>query len=110
MREREVKIPHQESYGMEIIQLGTAGERRVHYKGEWYVFKGVKGKKDILEKIPVEVLQAEQEAENAQNQAQIKAKGHDCNDFVCHGMYRRDNGSLNDYYYCGECDDVLQTG
>ena len=115
----EVKIPHQDRYGRETIQFGEAEEgkllgkveeRRVHYEGEWYIFKGVKGKKDILEKIPIEVLKAEQDARDAEEEAQIKAKGHDCNDFVCHGLYDRGNGSMNDYYYCGKCNELLQTG
>ena len=35
---------------------------------------------------------------------------HDCQEYTCHGMYKRDNGSLNDYYYCGMCGYLLQTG
>ena len=40
----------------------------------------------------------------------IKEKGHYCQDFVCHGMYERRDGSLNDYYYCGKCNELLQVG
>jgi hypothetical protein len=40
----------------------------------------------------------------------VKEKGHYCQDFECHGMYERDNGSLNDYYYCGKCNELLQVG
>tara|TARA_R100001530_G_scaffold48681_1_gene36527 strand:+ start:3376 stop:3633 length:258 start_codon:yes stop_codon:yes gene_type:complete len=40
----------------------------------------------------------------------VKENGHYCQDFVCHGMYERDNGSLNDYYYCGKCNELLQVG
>ena len=115
----EIKVPHQSSYGIESISfhapengelLGKMKERRVRYENQWYIFKGTKGKKDILEKIPLEILKAEQDAIDAEENARIKSKGHDCNDFVCHGMYSRENGSLNDYYYCGKCDELLQTG
>ena len=106
-----IRVPHQDHYGMESYQLiGEIEDRRVHYEGAWYYFKGIKGKKDILEKIPVEVLKAERDKVNAEEELRIKAKGHDCDDFVCHGMYARENGSLNDYYYCGQCNDLLQTG
>ena len=40
----------------------------------------------------------------------LEEKDHDCYDYVCHGMYERDNGSLNNYYYCGRCNCLLQTG
>lgn len=48
--------------------------------------------------------------EEKERRKAIKDKGHYCQDFVCHGMYERDNGSLNDYYYCGKCNELLQTG
>ncbi len=35
---------------------------------------------------------------------------HDCEDYVEHGLYARPNGSTNDYYYCGKCNALLQTG
>ena len=54
-----------------------------------------------------EAMKKYREEENARL---IKEKGHDCQNYVCHGMYERDNGSLNDYYYCGKCDELLQTG
>jgi hypothetical protein len=48
--------------------------------------------------------------EEKERREAIKDKGHYCQDFVCHGMYERDNGSLNDYYYCGKCNELLQVG
>jgi len=107
-----VTVPHQDHYGMESYR---GLEHRVFYEGNlaeygWYWLLAKDGKIDTLEKIPVEVLKAEQDAEDAEENARIKSKGHDCQDYVCHGMYSRENGSLNDYYYCGECDDLLQTG
>lgn len=65
---------------------------------------------DTLEKIPEEVLKREWDEEDAEEAKKIEEKGHDCQDFICHGMYDRGNGSLNDYYYCGKCNDLLQTG
>jgi hypothetical protein len=115
----EIKVPHQSRYGEEKLSfhapengelLGKMKERRVRYENEWYIFKETKGKKDILEKIPVEVRKAERDKFDAEEAKRLKKKGHDCNDFVCHGMYSRENGSLNDYYYCGKCNDLLQTG
>ena len=113
-----IAIPHQDHYGMESYKLGDNGEcrrnhkenRRVFHDGAWYYFIGTNGEVDTLEKIPLEVLKAEQDEEDAREAERIRIKGHNCNDYVCHGMYRRDNGSLNDYYYCGECDALLQTG
>jgi hypothetical protein len=107
-----LKLPHQDHYGMESYRSSGKGkeDRRVFYEGAWYYFIGTNGEVDTLEKIPFEVLKAEQDEEDAEEAERIQSKGHDCQDYVCHGMYRRDNGSLNDYYYCGECDETLQTG
>ena len=107
----QIKVPHQVSYGMEHLFLSNPSEtRRVFHEHEWYYFKGTEGDKDVLEKIPYEVLKAEQDKVDAEVAERIEEKGHDCEEFVCHGMYDRGNGSLNDYYYCGECDALLQTG
>ena len=40
----------------------------------------------------------------------ILEDGHNCEDYVKHGLYQRPNGSTNDYYYCTKCDKLLQTG
>jgi hypothetical protein len=53
----------------------------------------------------VAAMYAEADKENA---ARIKAKGHDCNEFV---EWRYDADSrLGDYYICGRCGDLLQVG
>ena len=82
---------------------------RVLTKGQWYDSKTVDGK-EVLTPVPIEVLTTEREAHQRAEKERIASKGHDCDEFVCHGMYERENGSLNDYYYCGKCDDTLQTG
>lgn len=112
-----VKVPHQDHYGMESYRSSDKGkeDHRVFYEGDlvnrgWYWLLAKDDKVDTLEKIPFEVLKAEQDEEDAEEAERIRIKGHDCQDYVCHGMYRRENGSLNDYYYCGECDETLQTG
>jgi hypothetical protein len=114
-----ITIPHQDHYGMESAKFGSVvgdgSEHRVFYRGDqaedgWYWLLAKDDEIDTLEKIPFEVLKAEYDEEDARQAEKIRSKGHDCQDYVCHGMYRRENGSLNDYYYCGECDELLQTG
>tara|TARA_Y100000034_G_scaffold115234_1_gene152190 strand:- start:155 stop:448 length:294 start_codon:yes stop_codon:yes gene_type:complete len=82
---------------------------RTYKDGRWYDQEIVDGK-EILTEVPKEVMAEEFRKGREEEQRLIAEKGHDCHDFVCHGMYPRDNGSLNDYYYCGKCDDLLQTG
>jgi len=48
--------------------------------------------------------------EKEEREKAIREKGHYCEDYVCHGMYDRGNGAMNDYYYCGKCHETLQTG
>jgi hypothetical protein len=107
-------VPHRLSYGVE--SWSEANGRRVRLEGvsntPWYKFlKWDKEEdEDWLERIPRAVLEKERAvAENAEKE-RIAGKGHDCDEYVCHGMYERDNGTMNDYYYCGKCDEVLQTG
>lgn len=82
------------------IQIYDLDEEDCPIVSGWYIDNGYG-----LEK--VESWQARIKVEE---EAWIKSKGHDCYDFVCHGMYARENGSLNDYYYCEKCNDLLQTG
>ena len=63
-----------------------------------------------LEETPPPTRKEMDEWETEQRLKAIKEQGHYCQDFVCHGMYERDNGSYNDYYYCGKCDELLQVG
>jgi hypothetical protein len=35
---------------------------------------------------------------------------HDCDDYTCHGMHDRGNGSMQNYYYCGRCGYIIQIG
>jgi hypothetical protein len=85
------------------------GPVRTYKGGIWYDTEWVGGK-EVLTEVPKDIMAEEFRVEREWEQKRIAEKGHDCNDFVCHGMYSRDNGSLNDYYYCGKCDDLLQTG
>jgi hypothetical protein len=110
-----IQVPSREgcwpgNYEIEQIGIGIAAEHRVKYQGGWYYHKGTENGMDLLERVPLEVLQAEQAAANAQKTKQLQEKGHDCHDFVAHDLYARDNGSMNDYYYCTKCEDVLQVG
>ena len=82
---------------------------RVLTKGQWYDSTMVNGK-ETLTPVPIEVLTTEREAHLRAEKERIASKGHDCHEFTCHGMYERENGSLNDYYYCGKCDETLQVG
>ena len=111
-----ITIPHQDHYA--VLSDRGDGRLRVFYRGDlaedgwyWLIARDWKDKMiDTLEKIPLDLLKAERDKEDALEAERIKSKGHDCDDYACHGMYRRENGSLNDFYYCGECDEVLQTG
>ena len=40
----------------------------------------------------------------------ILEDGHNCEDYVEHALFAREDGSTNDYYYCTKCDKLLQTG
>ena len=105
--------PEDSNYSMEKFDFGTDGaeaNHRVYYDGAWYAVAGRDGAGDLLERIPSPVLQAEQAEAEAEIADHIREKGHDCNDFVRHGLYERDNGGTNDYYYCGQCDAILQVG
>ena len=103
-----IQVPHKSSYGMETWNKYEG--RRVFHEGGWYLFKGTEDGMDILDKIPAAVLKAEQEAIEAEEAKRLAEKCHDRWDNVAHGLYERDNGTKNDYYYCTICDDVLQTG
>jgi len=110
-----IKIPSKgfSGYSMEQWENVGVGEtpiRKVFHDGGWYVFKGTEDDMDILSKIPSAVLKAEQEAEEAEEAKRVAEKGHDCSENVAHDLYKRDNGTTNDYYYCTICDDVLQVG
>ena len=109
--------------GPDVIQVPTKGfsgypmeswseqtGRRVFHEGGWYTHKGTEDGMDILDKIPAAVLKAEHDEAEAEEAKRVQEKGHDCSDFTAHGLYARDNGSMNDYYFCTICDEVLQVG
>ena len=94
----------------ENVGVGETPIRRVVHEGGWYTHKGTEDGMDILDKIPAAVLKAEHDEAEAEEAKRVQEKGHDCSDFTAHGLYARDNGRMNDYYFCTICDEVLQVG
>jgi len=107
-----VKTPNP-TEGWDIAKFKSDPEKvfvldRVRYQGNWFTFVDYVDGEAILNKIPKEVLDAEQAASKAEYQKEVQAKGHDCWDFVQHDF--DPDSRLGDYYFCSQCNEILQVG